>query len=114
MRISATTAAVALLLLAGAPAPGRAADLEGPLSALAGTAVPDSVLGHDRARGIQLNTVAGGTGTVAANTIGNRSTTGVISTTNSINNNTGLTTVFQNTGNNSLFQSSTSIYISIR
>jgi len=113
MRVSATAAAIALLLLAGASAPGHAADLDGALNALAGAAVTNAELGHDRARGIVLNG-ATSTGSIGQNTIGNGALTGVITTTNSINNNSGLTTVFQNTGNNSLFQSSTSIYINIR
>ena len=41
------------------------------------------------------------------------STTGLISNTNSVNNNMGITTVFQNSGNNSLFQQSTAITITI-
>ena len=38
---------------------------------------------------------------------------GTITNNNSINGNTGITTVFQNTGNNSLFQSQTIINIAI-
>ena len=52
-------------------------------------------------------------GDVRGNAVGANSATGTITTTGSINNNTGFTTVFQNSGNNSLFQQSTSIYITV-
>jgi hypothetical protein len=41
------------------------------------------------------------------------SATGTITTTGSVNNNMGITTVFQNSGNNSLFQQSTAINITV-
>lgn len=104
--------AAALLLLAATPNPGHAADPDLALAALAGAAVPNAELGRSRARGILVNGAASN-GTVSDVQVGAGSITGLITNTNSVNNNTGLTTVFQNTGNNSLFQSSTSIYISI-
>ena len=52
-------------------------------------------------------------GALKGNAVIGTSDTGMITTTNSINNNTGITTVFQNSGNNSLFQQSTSINITV-
>ena len=86
----------------GAPAPGGIAAL------LAGTAVSNHVLGRQAARGlptdiygsVQGNTNTGGGG-------------GTITNTNAINNNSGITTIFQNTGNNSLFQNQTVVNVSI-
>ena len=115
----AMAAAAAFVLATTSSLPGAAAEHGTPAgavavpAALAGTAVPDAELGRGRARGIFLNGAASN-GLVNGNSIGARSVTGLITNTNSVNNNTGLTTVFQNTGNNSLFQSSTSIYITVR
>jgi hypothetical protein len=53
-------------------------------------------------------------GAVRGNAVIGTSDTGTIATTNSINNNTGITTVFQNSGNNSLFQQTTSINITLQ
>lgn len=50
---------------------------------------------------------------VSANSVGSNTVTGIISNTGSLNNNSGLTTVLQNTGNNSLFQTSTVMNITI-
>ena len=92
------------------------------LGALAGSVVPTTELSRQHARGstnINLNTTVNSDGSfnlgdVRGNAVGVNSATGTITTTGSINNNTGLTTVFQNSGNNSLFQQSTSIYITVR
>ena len=114
-----TLVAVSALLLAGHSAPGHAADRglpagpAGVLGTLAAAALPDAELGRGRAKGLLL-TEAASSGFVADNRVGAQSVTGVITNTNSVNNNNGLTTVFQNTGNNSLFQSSTAIYINIK
>lgn len=92
------------------------------LGALAGSVVPTAELGRQHARGstnINLNSVSGGDGSsfdngmVRGNSVIGTSATGMILTNNSVNNNTGFTTVFQNSGNNSLFQQSTSINISL-
>lgn len=116
-----TPAAVALATLAILLAdltPARATEPDSAsarhvLGALSATALPDADLGRGRARGVPV-TEATSLGTVRDNRVGNGSVTGVIANTNSVNNNAGLTTVFQNTGNNALLQSSTSIYISVR
>ena len=116
MKAMAVATTILLVMIRGAP--GIAAEQGRPGTgstipiALAGTAVSDVELARGRARGILLNGAASN-GLVGGNSIGARSVTGVITNTNSVNNNTGLTTVFQNTGNNSLFQSSTSIYITV-
>jgi hypothetical protein len=52
-------------------------------------------------------------GALRGNSVTGTSDTGTITTTGSINNNTGFTTVFQNSGNNSLFQQTTSINITV-
>jgi hypothetical protein len=92
------------------------------LGALAGSAVSTAELNQQHARGIKnINvntnyTVESGSlnsGALRGNAVIGTSDTGTITTTGSINNNTGFTTVFQNSGNNSLFQQSTSIYITV-
>jgi hypothetical protein len=50
---------------------------------------------------------------VLGNSVSGISATGMITTTNSVNNNMGITTVFQNSGNNSLFQQSMAINITL-
>ncbi len=75
---------------------------------LAGTSVSNQDLGHQAARGLPNDLY----GSVASNT-DTGSAGGPITTTNSINGNSGITTVFQNTGNNSLFQSQTVINVTI-
>jgi hypothetical protein len=95
----------------------------GILGALAGAAVSTTELSGQRARGVQNininNNYTADTGSALSNgslsgnaVIGN-SATGMITTTGSINNNTGITTVFQNSGNNSLFQQTMSINITV-
>lgn len=95
----------------------------GIFGALVGAAVPAAELSAQHGRGIKnINvdtsyTVDSGAslsaGAVKGNAVIGTSDTGMITTTGSINNNTGITTVFQNTGNNSLFQQTTSIYITV-
>jgi hypothetical protein len=89
------------------------------LGALADAALPAAELGRQQARGaanINLNYTSNGAlsdGAVGGNAVIGPSATGGITTTGSINNNTGITTVFQNSGNNSLFQQTTSINITM-
>lgn len=51
---------------------------------------------------------------VHGNHVGSHSVTGSNSISGSLSGNAGVTTVFQNTGNNSVFQSATSITINMR
>jgi hypothetical protein len=128
MKTSATWAAAALLAATiGIHGSCLAADTgvaAGPgrvLGALAGTAVPTAELNRQHARGntnINVDTTVNSDGSfnlgaLRGNAVVGTSATGTITTSNSINNNTGITTVFQNSGNNSLFQQSTSIFITV-
>jgi hypothetical protein len=128
MKTSAIRAVAAVLAAAvGIPGPCLAGELgmtpQGSriLGALAGAAVPAAELSRQHARGIgtiNLDTNytfdgALSNGALRGNTVVGPSDTGSISTTGSINNNTGITTVFQNSGNNSLFQQTTAINISV-
>jgi len=91
------------------------------LGALAGSAVPTAELNQQHARGVKNVNVdtsfnfdgALSSGALRGNSVTGTSDTGTITTTGSINNNTGFTTVFQNSGNNSLFQQTTSINITV-
>lgn len=98
--------------LAGEPAVTPASGI---LGALDGTALPAAELSRQQARGITNFTFDGAlsNGALAGNAVIGPSDTGTITTTGSINNNTGITTVFQNSGNNSLFQQTTSINITV-
>jgi hypothetical protein len=101
--------------------PGMTAKASGILGALAGTAVPAAELSRQHARGINNVNVdtnytfdgALSNGALRGNAVIGPSDTGSITTTGSINNNTGITTVFQNSGNNSLFQQTTAINITV-
>ena len=101
------------------------AGARGIISVLAGSAVPTTELNSEHARGstnikVDAAIAAGGNGSsfdnglVHGNAVTGTSTTGMITTTNSVNNNMGITTVFQNSGNNSLFQQSTAINITLQ
>jgi hypothetical protein len=81
--------------------------------ALAGAALSATELAGEHARGLVVIGSAISDGTVTGNAVVGTSVTGAITNTNSINNNVGITTVFQNSGNNSLFQQSTSIFITV-
>jgi hypothetical protein len=91
------------------------------LGALAGSAVATAELSREHGRGINKVSVdtnytfdgALSNGAVRGNAVIGPSDTGSITTTGSINNNTGITTVFQNSGNNSLFQQTTAINITV-
>ena len=95
----------------------------GVLGALAGSAVPATELNQQHARGIKITNVdsnytvdsgaALSNGALRGNSVVGTSDTGTITTTGSINGNNGFTTVFQNSGNNSLFQQTTAIYITV-
>ena len=127
MKTSAIWAAAALLAatvgIHGSCAAGEKGTpaARGILGALDGTAVPAAQLGREHARGartINVETNIGfdgslSEGSLRGNAVIGNSATGTITTSNSINNNTGITTVFQNSGNNSLFQQTTSINITV-
>jgi len=94
------------------------------ISVLAGSAVPTSELNRQHARGstnikVDAANALGGNessfdnGLVHGNAVTGTSATGTITTTGSVNNNMGITTVFENSGNNSLFQQSTAINITM-
>ena len=85
------------------------------IDALASSTVPAVELGRQRARGVTNFTFDGALsdGALRGNAVIGPSDTGTITTTGSINNNSGITTVFQNSGNNSLFQQTTSINITM-
>lgn len=77
-------------------------------------------LGANALSAAQLSKLRGASGTVAAINLGtdtgnsaDNSVTGSISNMQSVNNNTGLTTVIQNTGNNALLQSSMTVNITV-
>jgi hypothetical protein len=94
------------------PATGFAEDALGTIAGLlAGTGVSDRDLGNQSARGAVVLT-GDLTGSVTGNTsIGDAN--GVIRNMNSFNYDTGIITVFQNTGNNSLFQNQTIVNVTI-
>ena len=100
---------------------GMTPQASGILGALAGVAVPAAELSRQHARGINNISVdtnytfdgALSNGALRGNAVIGPSDTGSITTTGSINNNTGITTVFQNSGNNSLFQQTTAINITV-
>jgi hypothetical protein len=102
---------------------GMTPNASGILGALAGAAVPAAELGRQHARGtmaagadctsiscLQTQTIFKNpniTTTTTTTTLTNTATIG------SINNNTGITTVFQNSGNNSLFQQTTALNVTV-
>jgi hypothetical protein len=91
-------------------AAGSSDQTEAALSSLAGTAVPTTDLRSTRGGAFFVSSDNVGTDTGNS---ANNSPTGKILDNQSINNNTGITTIFQNTGNNTLFQSSTTVNISV-
>lgn len=91
------------------PATGFAKDPSGTIaSLLAGTGLSDRDLAAQDARGLVVVPL---TGSVMENA--STGASGVISNTNSFNYDTGITTVFQNTGSNSLFQNQTIVNVTI-
>jgi hypothetical protein len=131
MKTSATLA-IAILLTAAAGIDGSClagektgAGARGIIGVLAGSAVPTAELNSQHARGstnIKVDAAAatGGNGSsfdngfLHGNAVVGPSTTGGVSAQGSINGNMGITTVFQNSGNNSLFQQSTAINITLQ
>ncbi len=101
---------LACLAMLGLASPVLASDQ--PL-ALLGAPLGQEQLGGTRARGVDPGTLASNSAVSMGNTVVN-SHTGDISMAGSMNNNSGITTVFQNTGNNVVFQNATSIGITVR
>jgi hypothetical protein len=130
MKTSAILAIAALLAAAvgshGSCLAGEktGAGAQGIIGVLAGSAVPTTELNSQHARGaanIKIDASASGgngssfdNGLVHGNSVIGTSATGTITTNGSVNNNMGITTVFQNSGNNSLFQQSTAINITLQ
>lgn len=108
---------VALGLLVGAPlAPSAIASEQRDPAALLGAPLGEAALSGLRARGTTDEELPlGGAGTVGALT-GNTAigTTGSAVMDGSVLGNSGFTTVFQNTGNNVLFQNTTVVNIQVR
>ena len=100
----ATTMLCLLIAMASARATTPLADL------LSDNAVTADDLGRNAAKGLpdNLNSAISQANTVAGNSV-----TGTIINAGSINNNVGLTTILQNTGNNSLFQTSTVVNVTM-
>lgn len=129
MKTSATWAVAAVLGVAvaihGSCLAGESsiAASGGILGGLANSAVPTAELSGQHARGIKTvnidsnYTVDSGAalsnGALRGNSVVGTTDTGTITTTGSINGNNGFTTVIQNSGNNSLFQQTTAVYITL-
>ena len=103
-------ALVAILPLQGALALDPAKGLE--LFAGA-TPLTARELSRHAGRG-DVEPVSVGSALVEGNTVGSSSITGGNNITDSLNSTGGFTTVFQNSGNNSLFQSVTTVNITLR
>ena len=104
-------AGIALFGTAASAAP--AVDSNTGTFAVLGAPVPVAQLKAARARG-EIVVSAASNGSVGNNTVSGSSVTGTITDSQSIQNNSGFTTVQQNTGNNALLQNSTSIYVSVK
>lgn len=102
---------IAALLLSALPA---AAQTRTPLEALIGPPIAAGDLGQARARGAVEVPLSTSAATQNGNSVGANSMTGTNSIAGSLSGNAGITTVFQNSGNNALFQNSTTLNITIR
>lgn len=81
------------------------------LGALSGTELHRAALGAQRAQGLLIQ-YASNNGNVTGSVDG-KSVTGMVSASNSINGNAGITTVFQNSGNNTLLQNTMTINVTM-
>lgn len=97
-------------LASGADNHGAGSDVSAMIASLGASAVPSTELAQMRAGSKTIS--IGNLGSDTGNSVSN-STTGTVSNTNSINANTGMTSVLQNTGNNSLLQSSMTVNITV-
>ncbi len=119
-RYAAWAIASLMVLVGGAPRICLAGDSDSGkaavLGTLSGAAVANSDLGKQHGRGINIiggNGANINSGVLTDNSVAGFSVTGTIANTNSVNNNAGITTVLQNTGNNVIFQSAVNINISV-
>ncbi len=102
---------VVLAAFLAAPLAAHATSPSVSVQAIAGSPVSSHVLADLHGKGVTVN-VPSAFGTDSNNNASG-STTGGISNSNSVTGNTGFTNVIQNTGNNSLFQTSTVVNISL-
>ena len=86
---------------------------KGPSIFAGATPLSVSELSRHAGRG-DVEPVSVGSALVEGNTVGTGSITGGNNITGSLNSTGGFTTVFQNSGNNSLFQSVTTVNITVR
>lgn len=117
-RIGHALAMAAIALIAGTAGPARAGTA-GPgapdqaLSrALQGSELHGAALGRLRGSGIVIQD-ANTNGAISGASVGRGSVTGPVSASNAINGNAGITTVFQNSGNNALIQNSMTINVTL-
>lgn len=101
---------VVLAAFLAAPLAAHATSPSVSVQAIAGSPVSSHVLADLHGKGVTVN-VPSAFGTDSNNSASG--STGGISNTNSVTGNTGFTNVIQNTGNNSLFQTSTVVNISL-
>jgi hypothetical protein len=101
------------LLVASLAGPAIASDFRSPagLDGLVPIGAAELAAASGRAG---LSPEAANQALMQGNQVGAHSTTGGNAITGSLNGTAGLTTVFQNTGNNTVFQSATSINITVR
>ncbi|HQT73364.1 MAG: hypothetical protein B7Z59_12940 [Acidiphilium sp. 37-67-22] len=116
--IGQALALAALALIAGAARPA-VAGTTGPSAAdralsraLQGSELHGRALGQLRGSGIVIQD-ANTSGAVSGASVGRGSVTGPISASNSVNGNAGITTVFQNSGNNALIQNTMTINVTL-
>jgi hypothetical protein len=119
-RCAAWKLMVVLAVAAGAPGSSLAAErglpAAPPAAVLRALAVSSIELGKQHGRGITIDSGSGSAitaGTTNANAVINSPIGGIINLDHSIDNNTGITSVLQNFGNNSVMQVSTTINISV-
>jgi hypothetical protein len=116
--LAAATALPTLLLLGAivagpvtAMADGTSTPDAALLGALKGSELHPAALGALRAQGVLIQNATNNGGVTG--TVDGKSVTGMVSANNSINGNAGITTVFQNSGNNALIQNTMTINVTM-
>ncbi|ABQ31776.1 MULTISPECIES: hypothetical protein [Acidiphilium] len=115
--VRVTVASLALIGCAMIVAPpfARAAGNGAPdtslLGALKGNELHGAALGRLRAGGVVIQNAT--TDGSVSGSVGRGAVTGTVSASNAINNNAGITTVFQNSGNNALIQNTMTINVTM-